>query len=359
MRSREGPIGQLRSSIGQARPASDRPTYSPAVLSVAIVAPSGTASIGTAGLMDALNKADNSWALEHASAQRLFDVKLVGLADGPVACRNGVVLTPSATAADLPVPDLVVVPGLDDDLPDSFVENRAWAPWIAHWHGAGARVASSCTGAFLVAEAGLLDGRPVTTHWLYADELQRRYPQANVAVERMIVDDGDVISSGGATAFLNLVLYLVERLGGHARANVAAKVLLVDGERPSQLPYVAFNTERSHNDGMVHEIQQHIDLHMHEPLHVAQLADRFGLSSRSLTRRFVTATGRGPQEYLQHVRVHEAKRLLESTGEAIDQVRGRVGYRDPAAFRRAFKEVTGLTPSSYREAYGLRRAPQR
>src|SRR5262249_57662499 len=134
----------------------------------------------------------------------------------------------------------------------------------------GAGIASSCTGAFLVADAGLLDGRPVTTHWLFADELRRRYPKVVLSMDQMIVDDGDIISSGGATAFLNLVLYLVERFGGPDRANLAGKVLLVDG-RDSQLPYVAFSHERSHDDGIVHQVPPPIHMHLHQPIPVGAL----------------------------------------------------------------------------------------
>jgi transcriptional regulator GlxA family with amidase domain len=236
----------------------------------------------------------------------------------------------------------------------SFGANRGWVPWLAKWHADGARIASSCTGAFLVADAGLLDGRPATTHWLFADELRRRYPAVRVTADQMIVDNGDVITSGGATAFLNLVLYLVERFAGHDRANLAARVLLVDGHRASQLPYIAFGRERAHDDVIVHQVQQHIDSHLGEPLRIAGLAASFGLSERTLSRRFAAATGRGPRAYIQHARVQYARRLLETAGDPVDQVRRRAGYSDPAAFRRVFKQATGLSPSGYRDAYGLR-----
>jgi transcriptional regulator GlxA family with amidase domain len=325
------------------------------MVSVVIAAPSGTASIGTAGLMDALNKADLAARLEAGpTAPRVFEVRLAGLYKGTVECRDGVILQPSVAAGDVATPDLVVVPGLDDDLAASFVANRGWAPWLAKWHAAGARIASSCTGAFLVADAGLLDGRPATTHWMFADELRRRYPAVQVTADEMIVDNGDVITSGGATAFLNLVLYLVERFAGHDRANLAAKVLLVNGHRSSQLPYIAFGRERAHDDVIVHQVQQHIDSHLGEPLRIAELAASFGLSERTLSRRFAAATGRGPRAYLQHARIEHAKRLLETAGDPIDQVRRRAGYSDPAAFRRVFKQATGLSPSGYRDAYGLR-----
>jgi len=325
------------------------------MVSVVIAALSGTASIGTVGLMDALNKADLAAGLQAGQpVPRVFDVRLAGLDGGTVSCRDGVSLQPSVAAGDVAAPDLVVVPGLDDDLAPSFAANRGWAPWLAKWHAGGAKVASSCTGAFLVADAGLLDGRPATTHWLFADELRRRYPAIRVTADQMIVDNGDVITSGGATAFLNLVLYLVERFAGHERANLAARVLLVDGHRPSQLPYIAFGRERAHDDVIVHQVQQHIDSHLDEPLRIAELAASFGLSERTLSRRFAAATGHAPRAYLQYARIQHAKRLLETAGDPIDQVRRRAGYSDAAAFRRVFKQATGLSPRGYRDAYGLR-----
>jgi transcriptional regulator GlxA family with amidase domain len=327
------------------------------MLAVGVLALAQTPSIGTAGLMDVLNKADASWALAlGADAPRLFDVRLLGLNRRPVVCRDGVRLHPTAAAPEVPTPDLVVVPGLDDNLSDSFTLNQRWVPWIRRWHQAGAKIASSCTGAFLVADAGVLRGRAATTHWMFADELKRRYPSIDVRINRMIIDHGDVITSGGATTFLNLVLHLVERFGGHQRANLAAKVLLVDGHRPSQLPYTAALPGRFHDDLIVHGIQQHIDGHLHEPLLVGQLAAQFGLSSRTLSRRFASATGRGPQAYLQHVRLQHGKLLLETTSDPIDEIRHEAGYKDPAAFRRAFKLTTGLSPSEYRRAYGPRHA---
>jgi transcriptional regulator GlxA family with amidase domain len=153
---------------------------------------------------------------------------------------------------------------------------------------------------------------------------------------------------------LNLVLYLVERFGGHARANTAAKLLLVDGHRTSQLPYVAALPGRAHADPVVHAIQQHIDNHLDEPVRAAKLATQFGLSVRSLNRRFTAATGHGPQAYLQQLRVRHAQRLLETTSDPVDHIRRAAGYHDPAAFRRAFKQTTGLSPTGYRNQYGPR-----
>ena len=323
---------------------------------VAITAPADCPSINTAGLMDALRKTDRAWRMTRdPDAETIFDIRLVGLDDRPIACLDGVVLHPHVAAAELDPPDLVVVPGLDDDLVPSFLRNRAWVPWLAKWHAAGARVATSCTGAFLAADAGVLDGKQATTHWIAADAFRRRFPRVLLTPERMVVDAGDVISSGGATTFLTLVIYLTERYGSHERAVLAAKVMLIDGERRSQLPYVAFGPSRDHGDQLIHRVQSFMDTHLAAGVTVEELAAHASVSTRTLDRRFKAGTGQTPRGYLQQIRIQAAKRLLETTTDPVDHLRARVGYGDPTAFRRAFTRATGLGPRQYRQKYGPRR----
>ncbi len=304
--------------------------------------------------------ADRAGTSGQSGADRLFDVRLTGLSQRPVQCQGGVQLRPAVDVNQAPPPDLVVVPGLDDEPgPLSLFElNRPWAAWIAQWYAAGARIASSCTGAFLLADAGILTDKPVTTHWSFAAELQQRYPSVDVRADQIIIDAGDIISSGGATAFLDLVLYLVERFGGRERANIAAQALLIDA-RLSQLPYLAPIRGRAHDDVIVRDVQEHIDEHLDEPIQITELAKQFGVSERNLNRRFTAATGLGPQAYLQLVRVHFAQRLLETTSNPVEAIRRTAGYGDSAAFRRVFKQITGLGPSEYRRQYGARRLNRR
>jgi len=263
-----------------------------------------------------------------------------------------VVMHPHVAAAQLDPPDLVVVPALDDDLEPSFQRNRTWVPWIARWHAGGARVASSCTGAFLAAAAGVLDGKEATTHWIAADAFRRRFPRVLLRPERMIVDAGDVISSGGATTFLTLVIYLTERYGSHDRAVLASKVMLIDGERRSQLPYVAVGPYREHGDQLIHKVQSFMETHLTAGVSVDELAAHASVSTRTLDRRFKTATGETPRGYLRRIRIEVAKRLLETSIDPVDHIRARVGYADPTAFRRAFTQATGLGPRQYRHKYG-------
>jgi transcriptional regulator GlxA family with amidase domain len=322
---------------------------------VAVTAPMDCASINSAGLMDALVKTDRVWRLTRDPAdQGIFQIRLVGLDDRPIACRDGIKLQPHATAAGIDPPELVIIPGLDEDLEPSFKRNRAWVPWIARWHAAGSRIATACTGAFLAADAGVMDGREATTHWVAADAFRRRFPRVRLKPDRLIVDAGDVISSGGATTFLTLVIYLTERFGGHDRAVLASKMLLVDGERRSQLPYLATGLHRDHDDQLVHTVQSRIHAHLHQDVTVRELAAHAHVSVRTLDRRFKTATGQTPHGYLRTVRIDTAKRLLEATVDPVDQVRARAGYADPTAFRRAFTQATGLSPRAYREKFGPR-----
>jgi transcriptional regulator GlxA family with amidase domain len=335
-----------------------RLAYPQTVLAVAVLALAGGASIGPAGFMDVLAKADRSWQLRAGAGwSPLFDITLVGLDSQPVQCRDGILLQPHLRARDLAPPDLVVVPAFDDEnLLDSLATNREWVPWLKTWHAQGTRVASSCIGAFLLAEAGLLDGRPATTHWMFADTLRSLYPAVRVTSDRLIVDAGDAITCGGATTFLSLVIYLVERFGGHERAALARKVLLIDGGRISQLPYLAYTPVRDHSDELVQQVQDYIDNHLQTAVRSDDLARTFGVSPRTLARRFRAATHNSVNVYVQQARILLAKKLLESTDQPIEQIRSATGYLDPAAFRRAFRMAAGVSPRQYRNTYTTRPA---
>jgi transcriptional regulator GlxA family with amidase domain len=325
------------------------------MVSVAVVGVQKCASINVAGLFDAIRKADGAWqAAVDPRAEPIFEPFLVGLSRKAVAFRDDASMLPTATADEITPPDVVVVPGLDDELEHSLEANGRWIPWLAKWFEGGSRLATSCTGAFLAAEAGLLDGRRATTHWAAADEFRRRYPNVELVVDQMIVDTGDVITSGGATTFLNLVIYMTERFGGHGRAVAAAKVMLVDGDRRSQLPYIAYGSSRGHNDDTVHAAQELIEAHLDESLRIDGVAAHAGVSVRTLARRFKAATGLTPSEFQAEARMMAARRLLETTRMTVTEIRTAVGYNDAAAFGRAFKRAAGLTPTSYRRQYESR-----
>ena len=311
------------------------------------------ASLNTASVLDSLAKADLAWrVLGDPQAPPIFDVTAVGLGRRPVAFTAGMRVSPSIQASDAPTPDLVVVPGLDDDVAPSLERNAGWVPWLARWGHDGAIVASACTGAFLVAEAGLLDGRAATTHWVAAEQFRARYPAVELAVDRIVVDTGPVITSGGATTAFNLVLYLTSRFGSAERARAATKIMLLDAARDSQLPFVDSGMRRSHGDTIVHDAQELVQDGGGSWPTVVDLAEQLGVSPRTLARRFVATTGVSPKTYIDEVRIEVAKRALEQTTQSIEQVRHISGFMDPTSFRRAFRRHVGIAPSEYRRRLG-------
>ncbi len=253
--------------------------------------------------------------------------------------------------------DLVLVPALDPDVTAHLELNRSVVPWLRDAHDRGATVASACTGAFLLGEAGLLDGRSATTHWAFQDLFRARYPRVQLRPEAIIVDQGRVVTAGGATSFLSLALYLVERLLGAEVARAASKMFLVDVNKSPQSAYAMFATQKTHGDEAILRAQDLLERDLASCPSVSELARRVGMSPRNFVRRFHQATGNAPREYIQRLRVEEAKRALEGAPRQLAAVAEGVGYRDLVAFRRLFQRWTGLSPSDYRGRYGPRTAP--
>lgn len=317
----------------------------------------GAAALNTVSVLDALTKSNTAWRLLHdSSAVDLFDPVLVGLDEDSVEFASGVWVRPGAVAGRDDRPAVVVVPGLDDDVGQSLERNRQWVPWIRRWAGEGVVIASSCTGAFLLAEAGLLEGRKATTHWVAETPFRARYPGVELVIDRTVVDEGDVITSGGATTAFNLVLYLLERFGSADRARTATQMMLLDRGRDTQLPFAMVGLHRSHDDRLVHDAQSAIQQDLVSPLTVAAMAAYLGVSTRTLGRRFDAAIGMNPRGYLEEVRIESAKRLLEQTSNPVGRICAEVGFLDETAFRRAFRRRVGVTPTAYRVRFGPPRA---
>jgi transcriptional regulator GlxA family with amidase domain len=229
------------------------------------------------------------------------------------------------------------------------------ARWMVDRHREGATVCSVCAGAFVLAETGLIDGRRATTHWAFSDELAARYPKIDLAAEYMVIDDGDIITVGGILAWTDLGLTLVEKLMGVGVMFATARFLLVDPPRREQHLYRSFIPRFDHGDAAILSAQHHIHAHAADAHDIPDLARRVGLAERTFLRHFIKATGLRPTEYLQQVRMMKARDGLETTNHSIDQIAWQVGYSDATAFRRLFQRTTGLTPSAYRQRFGLAR----
>ncbi|MGI2035546.1 GlxA family transcriptional regulator [Rhizobium panacihumi] len=243
-------------------------------------------------------------------------------------------------------------------MPSDMKPMPAAAAWMVEQHGAGATVCSVCAGAFVLAETGLIDGRKVTTHWAFSDELAARYPKIELAAEKLLIDDGDVMTAGGILAWSDLGLTLVERLMGLGVMLATARFLLIDPPRRYQNPYRSFIPKFDHGDAAVLTVQHHIHANVSGAHEVPELAAHAGLTERTFLRRFAKATGLRPTEYLQQARIMKARDGLETTNQSVEQIAWSVGYSDVTAFRRVFQRLTSLPPGQYRHRFGTTRSDE-
>lgn len=309
------------------------------------------------GLFDLLRKSNELAASMPNGVAGALQVSLIAVGKArTVRAAGGVGVQCDTTLAACEPADVVVVPALDPDVFVSLKKNAAAVPWLQRAYRSGTDVASACTGAFALAAAGLLDGRAATTHWAFQALLAERHPRVRVAPEAILVDQGRILTAGGATSFVNLAHFLVERLLGPDVARAASHMFLIDPNKAPQSAYAVFSSQRTHGDDAVRRAQDRIEGDPAAPLSVDELARSVAQSRRTFARRFRAATGNTPLEYIQRARVEAAKRALED-GRSVADAATRVGYGDPVAFRKVFARVTGLTPSDYRARYGPRRSP--
>jgi transcriptional regulator GlxA family with amidase domain len=283
----------------------------------------------------------------------LFHVKAVTIDGKPTSNLIPITINTDGSIDDVRHADLIVVPAAGVDIEEIRRTHASLVPWLQKWHKRGAAIAATCTGVTLVAEAGLLDGKPATTHWSFVDEMRELYPNVNWQPERFITERDNVFSSGGVYASIDLSLYLVEKFGGHQVAMETAKALLLETPRLWQSAYAADAPASSHDDEPIEKAQRLLFRNFREDVPVQELASKVGMSARNFARRFKAATGDTPLEYLHRLRINAAKHLLEGDARSIQEVSEAVGYGDVMFFRRLFKRHTGVPPSEYRIRFGV------
>ncbi len=250
--------------------------------------------------------------------------------------------------------DLIIVPGFIGDMEQPLKENSRLIQWLKNQHeDQQTELASMCTGAFLLAAAGTLNGKKCTTHWAFSSDFSIRFPQALLENEKIVTDEDGIYTSAGAFSSLNLLLYLVEKFVDRETAIWLSKSFQVDLNRNSQRPFMILNQLYHHDDIAIKKLQEYMEQHYDEEIFMAVLAKKFAFSPRTLIRRFKNATGITPIEYLQQVRIEAAKRMLEKKSDTINEIIFQCGYKDGATFRMIFKRLTGMTPSEYKYKYGV------
>lgn len=247
--------------------------------------------------------------------------------------------------------DLVIIPSLNHNYQASTAANGELIDWIVRQYRGGAAIASICTGAFLLAEAGLLDGKSCSTHWTAADEFRLLYPKVKLEADRLITDEHGIYTNGGAYSFLNLILYLVEKYYDRETAIHCAKIFQIEIDRHSQSDFIIFQGQRTHGDEMVIKAQDYIESKLDGKIATEELAASLAIGRRNFDRRFIKATGNTPTEYAQRVKIEAAKKAFETSRKSINEVMFEVGYSDQKAFREVFRKITGLSPLEYRNRY--------
>jgi transcriptional regulator GlxA family with amidase domain len=309
------------------------------------------------GLVDVFASTGTLWLdlVGDEPGQRLILPKVVSLSREPFKCGNGIPVTPDLTLEETSDADIIVIPELwiapNDDLRDRYAELKQW---LRRRHQAGSIIYSACSGAVLLAAAGLLKGKAATSHWGYTDLFRRSFPDVRFIPEPNIVfadDSGRIVTAGGATAWHDLAIHIISRHCSPGEALHIAKVYMLQWHGDGQLPFTSLVRRQAHADSVVRQAEEWLRRNFREPHAVVGVVTECGIPERSLKRRFTAATGSTVIGYMQNLRIEEGKRLLETGDISFDDIAAAVGYENPAFFRKLFKRCAGLTPGSYRRMF--------
>ena len=309
--------------------------------------------VGTADLLRAANLVAAQF---DARAGPPFSWQVVSPDGKPVRASNGLTLNVNGAAADQPPGQLIVVPAFGSPQPEHFLavlqRHQRLLPWLREQYDSGVTLAASCSGSFLLAEGGLLDGRCATTSWWLGELFRSRYPAVRLELRSMLTHDERLLCSGTGMSHVDLALHIIGAHAGRAVARMVANYAVLDDRRRSQAPFVAPHHAQGH-DPVVLKAEQWIKAHLNRVITVEDIAAQVAVSPRTLTRRFHEHVGDSPLEFVQKLRIEASKALLENTQLRVGEIVERVGYADDSTFRRLFRKHTTLSPRNYRQRFGL------
>ena len=318
------------------------------------------------GSVDLFALAGVTWnRIQHQETAMAFNVQLASNQGKNVHCINNLKLAPHCSFDDLEnalnhntsdnlESNILVVPTIGGPIQQTLDNNPELIQLLKKAHQSGWTIAGNCTGNFLLAEAGILDGKAATTHWGFETEFKQRFPQINLQADQLITRDENIFCAGGGIAWFDLGLHIIERSINFETAMQTAKAFVIDYRRDSQLSYSLMRIAKPHQDDLVNKIQAIIEQDCTLSLSIEDLATQYNVSQRTLIRRFNNALGMPPNTYLQSVRIERARKMLEESDFNVDTVMNKIGYEDASSFRRLFKKKTGLTPTEYRNRFSRR-----
>lgn len=313
---------------------------------ISLIVPNGEFSITNLDLTRQLF----TWVNDNLPAP-VFDLKIVGMTQEAHIVGGLYTVKTDCLIDEVDHTDVVIIPAMFGGPLELMEQNAALVPWVEKQYRNGADLVSMCVGAFFLGGMGLLNGKRCSTHWGAAEDFRKLFPEVILEDERIVSESHRIYTSGGALAFTNLLIYLIERYAGREVAIAAAKAYMIDVDRTSQSPFMMFSGQKSHEDKEVLKAQEYIETHFKDKISVEDLCDEIGVGRRTFERRFKSSTTNTIFEYIQRVKIEAAKTELEKGVKTVSQVMFEVGYNDTKAFREIFKRITGMTPVAYKERY--------
>jgi transcriptional regulator GlxA family with amidase domain len=320
---------------------------------ITIIVPEGHNNLSTiaciVGIYEIFKRANGYW--KGTGKEEMFQIQLGGITKKEEVYNGLFTVMPEANFTSITKTDLIVIPSLNFDFQKDAEGNALLIDWLKEQYKNGAEIASICSGAFLLASSGLMDGKNCSTHWAFEETFRHMFPKVHLQPEKLITDENGIYTNGGGYSFLNLAIYLVEKYFDRQTAIFCSKIFQIELDRQSQSAFTIFSGQKLHSDEMVQQAQAYIENKLHEKISVEELSSRFAVGRRSFDRRFIKATGNTPLEYSQRVKIESAKKAFETTRKNINEVMYEVGYSDVKAFREVFRKITGMSPLKYRGKY--------
>ena len=318
--------------------------------SVGIVAFPNVEVLDITGPFEVFNFANLSLIRQGFCRENIYSIKLLAEKPGPISTMSGLQIVAEDLYGDPNAEfDTLVIPGGDIE---KVLNNELLLDWIRSMSPKVRRLVSVCTGAFLLAKAGLLDGRKATTHWDFCNQLIKDYPEVCVEPDYIFIKDGHIFTSGGITSGIDLALTLLEEDWGRELALYVARYLVVFLKRPGgQSQFSAYLTNEAIHRPDLRELQVWIMEHIQQDLHVETLAERMAMSPRNFARLFLTETGMTPAKFVEMTRIERARYLLETSELSVETVAGKTGFKDSERMRRAFIRQLGVNPQNYRQRF--------
>ena len=315
-----------------------------------ILVPDGQNNLSSiVGAYKIFTRANDFW--KASGKKELFKIELAGISK-KIDFHDGLFsVKPHTHMSAIAKTNLIIIPSLNHNYQQAVKGNKQMLDWIVNQYELGAEVASICTGAFMLASSGLLDGKRCSTHWAVADQFRQMFPYVKLQTDLLITDENGIYTNGGAYSFLNLILYLIEKYYDRPTAILCSKVFQIEMDRNTQSTFTIFTGQKLHGDEIVKKAQAYIESNPQEKISFEDLSSKFAVGRRNFDRRFIKATGNTPLEYAQRVKIEAAKKAFETSRKTIHEVMYDVGYSDMKAFREVFRKITGMSPLAYRERY--------